>query len=203
LRIDIRNGMTYGTIGDLPRTGRRSSSVSSGAPLSNLTNSSRARCSPIVAKRSRQRSRRDFPVSRTPGWPRNAPSSIPKRSERWRKRVCPTRNRAMVGVLRGEVRRADLSPVRGHEQAGSRPARLPRSSCFQRAAVSRDALSAGGGRERDHRVGLDSRAGAAYRYVVSLTGNPQVLRRPSSPCSQPCHTSAHPRTPAKVIMLSS
>jgi mRNA interferase MazF len=27
----------------------------------------------------------------------------------------------MAGVLRGEIRRADLNPVRGHEQGGTRP----------------------------------------------------------------------------------
>jgi mRNA interferase MazF len=27
----------------------------------------------------------------------------------------------MAGILRGEVRRADLNPARGHEQAGRRP----------------------------------------------------------------------------------
>jgi mRNA interferase MazF len=27
----------------------------------------------------------------------------------------------MAGILRGEIRWADLNPVRGHEQAGSRP----------------------------------------------------------------------------------
>ena len=27
----------------------------------------------------------------------------------------------MAGILRGEVRWADLNPVRGHEQAGRRP----------------------------------------------------------------------------------
>jgi mRNA interferase MazF len=29
----------------------------------------------------------------------------------------------MAGILRGEIRWADLNPVRGHEQAGLRPAR--------------------------------------------------------------------------------
>jgi mRNA interferase MazF len=38
----------------------------------------------------------------------------------------------MAGILRGEIRWADLNPVRGHEQGGSRPVLILSQDVFNR-----------------------------------------------------------------------
>ena len=38
----------------------------------------------------------------------------------------------MAGILRGEIRWADLNPVRGHEQGGSRPVLIISQDVFNR-----------------------------------------------------------------------
>ena len=38
----------------------------------------------------------------------------------------------MAGILRGEIRWADLNPVRGHEQGGSRPVLILSQNVFNR-----------------------------------------------------------------------
>ena len=42
----------------------------------------------------------------------------------------------MAGILRGEIRWADLNPVRGHEQAGLRPVMILSHDIFERQVLS-------------------------------------------------------------------
>jgi mRNA interferase MazF len=47
----------------------------------------------------------------------------------------------MAGILRGEIRWADLNPVRGHEQGGSRPVLILSQDVFNRHSGSVIALA--------------------------------------------------------------